>query len=159
MSDLFVKTPKGIEEVTQRSHGLDMKARRVLIMIDGNRDQAALAAMIAGDGIGEILDRLVADGFVERQRSAEPEPAPAAAPALPPMDDTTRFKMARNFMVNTTNAFLGVVGSGLIDKLERSASLDELRRHYQDWQEGIRLSSEGRQRAPELEGQLAALLS
>ena len=67
--------------------------------------------------------------------------------------------MARNFMMNTVNAFLGVAGSGLITRVEQATGFEELRGHYQAWQEALRLSADGRQRAPDLESRLAALLS
>jgi hypothetical protein len=70
-----------------------------------------------------------------------------------------RYEMARNFMLNTTSAFLGVFGSALSEKLERAASLEDLQDLYVPWRDAIRLSSDGKKRAEELETKLASLLS
>jgi hypothetical protein len=67
--------------------------------------------------------------------------------------------MGRNFMLNTTSTFVGLAGSTLIDRIERAASIGELRQLYFDWRETLQLSKEAVQRLPELEKRLAALLS
>lgn len=152
---LCAKTPKGTEEVSRRSHGLSLKARRLLILIDGRKDAAALAAMMPGEDVAALCAELLAGGFVEPVAPA----APAAGDQPAAMNEAQRFEMARNFMVNSVGAFLGVMGSGLIDKLERSASLGELRSHLPAWREAMLLSREGRGQAAELEGRLVPLLA
>jgi len=67
--------------------------------------------------------------------------------------------MAKNLMRNTVNAFLGGMGSGLINQIDHCTNLDELRALYKEWQEAIQLTSEGRKQAADLENRLAALLS
>jgi hypothetical protein len=169
MSDipLCVKTPKGIEAVEKRAHNLPMRARQILIMIDGKRDSAMLATMFPGDALDGILDQLLADGFItplkvvkaEVQKAAT-EKTPAAPPSPPPpADEGERYQMARNFMINTTNTFIGISASSLIERMEHAKNLEELRHHYTEWRDTIRLSSAGRARLPEFEKQLAALLS
>lgn len=150
----FVKTPKGIEEINQRGHGLAQRGRRVLIMLDGKRDLASLAATFPTEDVAAILDSLLADGFIVPLAEAAP-----ASNTPPPPDDAKRFEMAHNFMINTVGEFLGVMGSGLIEKLERCGTLEELRGHYAAWREAIQLSRDGRKQAAELESRLAALLS
>jgi hypothetical protein len=159
-----VKTPKGIEEVAKRSEGVALKARRLLIMVDGSRDFATLAGMFPGDDSMAMLEKLLADGYIT-PRVVEPpnapEPAAPAVPAiaLPQVDPGQRYEMARNFMLNTTSAFLGVFGSALSEKIERAASLEDFQDLYVPWRDAIRLSSDGKKRADELETRLASLLS
>lgn len=90
--------------------------------------------------------------------AAAPEPK-SPAPAARPADDDERLSMARNFMINTTSTFIGMAGSALIDKVERAASITELRHLYYDWKESMQLDKEGKKRLPDLEKRLAALLS
>jgi hypothetical protein len=151
-----VKTPKGIEEVAKRSEGVALKARRLLIMVDGSRDFATLAGMFPGDDSMAMLEKLLADGYITPRVIEEPKPA---APAVPDIEPGMRYEMARNFMLNTTSAFLGVFGSALSEKIERAASLEDLQDLYVPWRDGIRLSSDGKKRAEELETKLASLLS
>ena len=151
---LCVKTPKGIEEVEKRAHGLPHRARRVLIMADGKRDAAGLANMFPSEDIPTILDDLLAKGFLSPLEVAPPRTS------MPrPVDDAERFEMAKNFMSNTVSAFLGVMGSSLLDKLEGCADFAELRALYPNWREAIQLSGDGRKQATDLENRLAAMLS
>jgi len=156
MSDtlIYVKSPKGIEEMNSRCHGLPQRARRLLIMVDGKRTMTAIAALFPDEDVRPLLDGLLTDGFVA--------PLPVAAPAAKaaaPVDDVKRFDMARNFMMNTVNAFVGIAGSSLITRLERASGLEELRPHYEGWRDAILLSADGRKQISDLETRLAALLS
>jgi hypothetical protein len=155
-----VKTPKGIEEIAKRSEGVSLKARRLLIMVDGSRDFATLAAMFPGDDGMAMLENLLAEGYITPRVAEQPkEPRKAAAPAAADLDSATRYDMSRNFMLNTTSAFLGVFGSAFAEKIERAASLEDLQDLYVSWRDTIRLSSDGKKRADELETKLASLLS
>lgn len=161
----FAKTPKGIEEMTRRAHGLAQRARRALILIDGKRDAEALAGAFPDEDMAGVLNQLLTEGYIRELEPPPPAVAPEdsrPAPQTPiprPADDGQRFDMARNFMINTTGAFLGFNGSGLIEKLEAADGLETLRQHYAPWRDAIRLTREGRDRIDELEQRLAALLS
>lgn len=159
----YAKTPKGIEEMTARTHGVPLRVRRVLIMADGKRGRDDFAAMFPGEDIDAVLEGLLADGFLT---PLAPSPAPAAPtakqappPAAPPVDDANRFDMARNFMMNTVNTFVGISGSSLIMRIESCPSLEELRPLFEPWRQAIKLTADGRKRLDELESRLAALLS
>lgn len=162
---LCVKTPKGIDEMERRAHGLPLRARQVLIMIDGRRDFDALSLMFHGDGLAAILTRLLDEGYVvplaPPAKSAKSRaPWDDAAPKAPsPRDDAERFALARNFMLNTLSAFVGLAGSSLATRVESCGDLDSLRQHFHAWRDAIGLSSDGRKRLGELETKLAALLS
>lgn len=150
---VYVKTPKGIEEVAERRHGLPQRVRRVLIMADGKRDARQLEEMLPAEGVAAIVESLVTEGFLTALEAPKAEQAP------PPADDEKRFEMARNFMMNTVNAFIGIAGSSLLMKLEAAQDLETLRGHYTDWQVALNLSRDGRKQLPDLERKLAALVS
>jgi len=76
-----------------------------------------------------------------------------------PSNDGERLALARNFMINTLNTFVGIAASSLIEHVERAASIDELRHQYIAWREAIALTGDGRKRLAELEESLAALVS
>lgn len=172
MTDLYVKTPKGMEEITQRSHGLAQRQRRLLILIDGKKDGAALLAMLPGEESASDLQQLLADGFI---KLLEPEQPKASAPSASaviaaaakaaqqraprPESDAQRIEMARNFMLNTLNAFVGIAASSLITRVESCGNIPSLQEHYIAWRDAINLSSDGRKRLQELEDRLAPLLS
>lgn len=163
---LCVKTPKGIEAVAQKAHGLPMRVRQVLIMVDGKRDAPMLATMFPGDGLQAILDQLLADGYIAPLKKEPPKasvplpikkPAPVDGPQ--PKDERERIEMARNFMVNTTRTFIGYVGSPLIKQVESCQSIEELQALFDKWRETINMNPEGARRMKELEPRLAALIS
>ena len=150
---VYVKTPKGIEEVSQRAHGLAQRARRVLIMVDGKRDADQLGGLLPSEDVAGTLETLVAGGFLTPLEAPKPDQAP------PPPDDDKRFEMARNFMMNTVNAFVGIAASSFITQLENAPDLESLRQRYAEWQDALRLSRDGRKQLPDLEKKLAALIS
>lgn len=157
---VYVKTPKGMEEINTRSHGLSSKMRQVLILQDGKRSYAEVAEMLP-DG-GELLSQLIADGFVV---ALQPFPAAEKSgdkPAIKierPGNDAERFEMAKNFMRNTLQTFLGVMASGTISQVNNCNNFHELRLVYGQWKEAMELSGDARKQLAELDQRLAALLS
>jgi len=78
---LYRKTVAGIEEVRLRRAGLDIRARMLLILCNGELSEAALSEQM-NQPVGPLLQPLVAAGLLEavmssRQRVAA---APTAAP-------------------------------------------------------------------------------
>jgi hypothetical protein len=61
---IFCKTEKGQQEVSHRRFGLDMRQRRILIMMDGTKSLSAIKEMMPSDGLGSIISFLVEQGFV-----------------------------------------------------------------------------------------------
>jgi hypothetical protein len=164
MSDniIYIKTPKGIEEMNSRTYGLPLRVRRVLIMMDGKCDYEEIISRFP-EGEGEAsVSTLVAGGFVAPLQTAPETTTPSGktiARFEPPANDEERFEMAKNLMRNTVNAFLGGMGSSLLNQLDKCNNFEELRQQYAPWREAIHLTSEGRKEAPDLENRLAALLS
>lgn len=62
---IYAKTPKGVAEVGNRSGGLSMAVRRVLIMTDGKRSIGELQAMLGSADTGDILAMLAELGHVQ----------------------------------------------------------------------------------------------
>lgn len=76
-TSVYVKTPKGLEEMAHRRHGLSVRERQVLIMMDGKR---ALRDILGADAEAalELLKKLVAMDLLTPL--APPTPAPSARP-------------------------------------------------------------------------------
>jgi len=136
---LFRKTAKGQTEIETRAHRLAPRLRGLLILVDGKRDEVALAALVpAPQGAETLLAELVSQGFVEALPAAEappalprpqpPRPAPAPTPAAAPVvlggDD---FATVRRSAVRALNDELGPAAETLAIRIERARSMAELR--------------------------------
>ena len=77
-SAIYRKTGKGKREVAERVFGLESQARRLLIMIDGQRAVAELSVYVRAGEFQSTLERLVAEGFVEEIGPDETNPGRVA---------------------------------------------------------------------------------
>jgi len=166
---IYVKTAKGVDEIKNRTHGLPPRARQALILFDGKRTADDVAEMLP-DGENEtVLAGLAAGGYIVLAQGGvavvtPAKPAPKIAPqqtakvALP-NSETERLEMAKNFMRNTVQTFLGGMGSGFVSHIDKCSNFDDLRRNFGPWKEAIELSKEGRKQLLDLEQRLMALLS
>jgi hypothetical protein len=156
-SQIYVKTPKGIEEMNNRSFGLAPDTWKLLAVLSGKRRRSELAEFLPNSDCESLLATLIAGEFIVPLESGS-EPA-RREKFEPPKDEEQRFEMAKNFMRNSALAFLGSLGSGFISQADRCQSFEELRQQFQPWREAILLSTDGRKQAAELSMRLAALLS
>jgi hypothetical protein len=131
MSTLFRKTAKGQAEIETRVHRLTPRLRGLLILVDGKRDQAGLAALMPQD-TGALLQELIAQGFIESfEAAAAPAPAPSAkapasAPAAP-ASPTADFEKLRREAVRAFTDVAGPAAETVAIRMEKAKSLDELR--------------------------------
>lgn len=155
-SQIYVKTPKGIEEMNNRSFGLPPDTWKLLAALSGKRRRGELAELMPDSDCESLLATLIAGEFIVPLESGA---GPRRERFEPPKDEEQRFEMAKNFMRNSALAFLGSLGSGFIGQVDKCQNLEELRQQFQSWREAIMMSSDGRKQAPELSMRLAALLS
>ena len=79
-SAVFAKTPKGLEEVANRTYKLPPRLRALLIMVDGKISAAELAAKAASlGGIVPMLAELSSQGFIAAPTTQAAETVPAGA--------------------------------------------------------------------------------
>lgn len=191
MNAVFIKTPKGREEIDSKTGGLSLIMRRVLIFLDGKRTVSEVKALPKIDDVEQIIDSLEKQGYIQRL-SGESVAAPThtaptstnnvnpllgnrtdntAVPAfipparngnfrpLPARLDATQLKMAKNFMANTLNAFVGTFGSSaLINRIERCDDHESLRGIYDDWLNAIMNTKQGKKDAENLKTKLLEVL-
>lgn len=167
MTTIYAKTSKGQQEVEHRSAGLSLRARRLLILLDGKRDRGEVATLVADSEFDQTLALLVEQGYAEarggQDAAAAPSarPLPAEAPQQPALEseDPRRVEMARNFMLNSLMAFYGPHEKlSLKTSIQQSRRSDELRGLYDAWLGSITATRAGRMRADELQGKLRAVL-
>ena len=143
MATLYRKTPKGQAEIETRAHRLSPRVRGALILVDGQRDSAALAQLV-GAQAAESLALLAAEGFVELVGGAAPPP-PSAAPTAPVASAApTRtaeaavvapaaaaatpadFEKLRRQAVRALTEIIGPMAEPLAIRMERARTLAEL---------------------------------
>ena len=94
-SDVPIKTPKGLDEIRTRQNRLVQKKRNLLILVDGNSSVDIMVARLPSLGdIGQLLQELVDEGYVELKRRAAAlvpnSPLPPASTAAPGSGDAVR---------------------------------------------------------------------
>ena len=173
-SPLFDKTDKGREEIATRKYHLAPRLRTLLLLIDGKHSVESLLKQVAGLGLSEqSLNELAAQGFI--RAVAEPEAATPTAPTAPrpvragkaaagvPVfegllpDGQTQFQAIYFFYLETIKNLIGLRGYALQHKVERAATVPELRELRQACLEAVQ-KTKGRQVAEEVAVQLDALL-
>ena len=189
MNAVFIKTPKGREEIDSKTGGLSLIMRRVLIFLDGKRTVRELKALPKIDDVEQIINNLEKQGYIQliSGESVPLQTAPTSSnntnpllanrtnsnsipafipPArngnfrpLPARLDATQLKMAKNFMTNTLNAFVGTFGSSaLISRIERCDDHESLRGIYDDWLNAIMNTKQGKKDAENLKAKLLEVL-
>ena len=89
----------------------------------------------------------------------EVQRATAAFRLHPPGEDPVRLQKARNFMLNTLNAFVGALGtSSLQDRIEAARNQADLRALFDEWYHALVTSRDGRREAEHLRSKLLEIL-
>lgn len=155
---IVVKTPKGIDEIEKRTAGLPARARQLLIMADGKRDIATLSQLVNTPDVDDVLIQLMKGGFLTFVTHQSTVPQATTRDGIDiPVDPQERLKLARNFIINTTETFVGVFGTGLIEKANKAQHSQDLQKLIPDW-EGAMISGAGKKRAADLKTKLTELL-
>ena len=126
---IYAKTPAGSEEVRSRKLKLAPKLRTMLILVDGRKAVGALRDEVSACGMpSDCIEQLESLGLVEPLGGDAPVAAPASgvAPAAFP-DAFERFRAAQKFMNDTVVNALGIKAFFFTMKLERTATVDDLK--------------------------------
>ncbi len=167
MNPAYAKTPKGQEEIETRCHGLNPRARRALILVDGKRRLEELRGLCTVPDLDATLGMLQQDGYIAPVAAPEPAPAPPA-PALAstdgfrPLPDeaaTAELELARNFILNTLKTFTGPYAKlSLMERAQAAQSHAEMRTLYDDWQRAVGDNPQGLMRLDDLAKRLLAVI-
>lgn len=144
MSIIFRKTAKGVHEIETREHRLPPRVRNALILVDGNRDVAALQALMPQQ-IDGTLEMLLQQAFIEvvgrsaaapSSRAAQEERRPGIAPpaAVPAMAaapvvsaPAVPFNVRQRAAVRDLNDAVGPMAEMLAIRMERARDETDLR--------------------------------
>ncbi|MCX8145007.1 MAG: hypothetical protein N3C59_01570 [Azovibrio sp.] len=167
MGVVFKKTPRGIDEIQSRPGQLSPRLRRLLILIDGQRNVEALRAMVNIDDLTHVLGTLEEEGYIELV-GVEQEDGGLADGPLPPVTSfrplpatpkTKELDMARHFMINTLKAFCGPhVHMSLMHDIFDAPSHERLRDYFGPWYRAIMATRQGSRRADELRVELLKVI-
>lgn len=81
---MLIKTEKGRHELRPGNRSLGQRERAILLVADGQQSEAQMAALFNGEG-QQLLQSLLAQGYLERRevRRAPAEPVPARTVPMP----------------------------------------------------------------------------
>ena len=163
-TSIYDKTAKGREEIATRCHQLAPRLRTLLVMVDGRRPEEELLRNVAGLGLSAAsVAELLEQGYIHLVTSyatlalapqAAPPPA-EEAPDLPP-SALEQFQSLYDFYNKTIKSNIGLRGFTLQLKVEKAASVEELRALRRPYLEAV-LKAKGRAVATTLAEQLDRL--
>ena len=158
-NDMYEKTSIGQKEVKENAAGLSMMERRVLILVNGEKDVEALAKLSLCDDIEAVVDRLLELEMVEVTETTLIEVE--AANDTTASDDKTDVHTisAREFMCNTLNTFGNQVRVAPLHKqIEETTGLEDLRQLIKPWYQSISETPGGMYQADDLRKEVLEML-
>lgn len=168
MSEIFVKTQKGIEEIEKRASDMSLRVRRILILVDGKRTVEGIRELALADDLNQTLGLLEETGYIGLIK--QPETAALVTeidggmptdfvfreiPATNPKD----MEMAKHFIMNTLYTFCGQWAHlSIVTAASAANTHEELRKIFIPWYNAIVETGEGRRRAEELSSSLLKVI-
>lgn len=159
----YRKTPAGQQEISTRSGALGARARRLLILVDGQRGAAELRTLSGDEHAQDTLQGLIDGGYIEAtdegaHRETD-QPARSSAAFAPPGGQGKDLQVARDFMMNTLRTFNGPYAKlDLVKRIHASHRAEELRALFDEWLQSVSESRIGRKRADELSARLLEVM-
>lgn len=172
---VYAKTEQGRAELVRRGAGLGARQRSVLIMIDGHKRCAALAALVPAPQLGAILGELETLGLIcalapapvlsapplppmaqgpRSTTTAAPRPESAAtrAPATARVPATARAAIdpgllanAKRTMIASAETYLGLLAAEVVRQVDAAGDEDQLLRALGHWHMAMQASKHGRE--------------
>ncbi|WP_148716312.1 hypothetical protein [Chitinolyticbacter meiyuanensis] len=150
---VFSKTDKGVREISDRAHGLPARLRQVLILVDGSKSVARLAAAVPGLPVLPALQDLAAQGYIGDGQQALPVGATVAdapradTPPAASVVDPMLFTEIKDIMASSAREFLGVMAQPLLADIERASDPARLKSVIARWSVALRESRRGGEHA------------
>jgi hypothetical protein len=170
-SGIYRKTEKGRTEIATRANKLGLRERTMLIMVDDKTSRSGLLTKNTHSGSADILDALLAQGFIEivsGTATATAAPAPvaappaaeepaafAAAPAVAPVE--VSLQSASRYACRALVTFLGPGADDLTALVEKCKGVEELGTRLEKCRDVIQAMA-GRRKAEEFWAGVSARL-
>ena len=169
MSELFVKTQKGVEEIENRSSDMPLRVRRILILVDGKRSVEDIRALALADDLNQTLSHLRNAGYIVPVTESEPGspvheidgelPENFTFREIPSPPNPQELEMAKQFILNTLYTFCGQWAHlTIVTAASDARTHEELRKCFIPWYNAIIQTREGRRRAGELSASLLKVI-
>lgn len=135
VGELYYKTDAGKQEIQDRGRKLPASLRSLLLMVDGQRDQAQLRDLMTGLRVpDDALEQLLVMGLVKRDQPVAPASSVAhslAAAAPLPGEvqlpaDFGRYRRLYEIVTDTVRRHMGLKGYFIQLKIEKCADVDAL---------------------------------
>jgi len=161
---IYRKTEKGRTEIATRANKLGMRERTLLIMVDDKTSRSGLLTKNTHPGSAEILDSLLAQGFIEVDSGSAPAAAPSATPpagapnaasAAPPVE--VSLTSASRFACRALLTYLGPGADDLTALVEKCKGVEDLTSRLQKCREVIQAMA-GKRKAEEFWAGVSARL-
>lgn len=146
-TNVFLKTPLGLREVSERNRKLPSKVRTMLVLIDGHKAETELRKDAQQIGApDDFLEQLLAVELIMKESvtlvaandAISDGPVAATAPAP---DEYMRFRAAKDFMNVSVVDAMGIRAFFFTLKLERAGTLADLRTLETSYETAIRKAS------------------
>ncbi|MEC4722573.1 hypothetical protein RY831_25735 [Noviherbaspirillum sp. CPCC 100848] len=152
---VYAKTARGHEEVSMRTYGLTPKQRRVLIMMNGKKDLAAIAGFVPQQELTEAVPFLLAEKFIsektEMSGNAMKEDDDAFAGVAEKSGERTEDRAAlapiKQMMTAAATQHLGLLASDIVRRIENAGDRAALQSAAGYWHIAILESKTGGDKA------------
>ncbi len=162
---VYCKTDKGRQEIAERCHGLAVRQRSTLILMDGAKNIAAIAAIIPLPELEKTVPFLAENGFIIHLAALRADASPsashprhpasrpnAASPPAPPKiappaltQNPEIIDKVKVFMLTSSATHLGLMGADIITRIQRCNTADQLMAAAAFWHMAFRESKSGKQ--------------
>jgi hypothetical protein len=143
---VYVKTPKGREELVSRAARLSHRERSTLIMLDGQKRLDAIPALPPRPELDAIIAALLKLELIAPQAGTAKTPALATAPtvsALAPAD-AARLLRIKSLMIKSAESYLGLMGADLVRRVQKARDEPQLQAVLGHWHMAMCESKYGR---------------
>lgn len=126
-----MKTAKGLQEIEQRTHGLALHSRQILIMVNGQSTVADLVKKLSTFGdIASVLTELEQNGFIVAKSNTNQDIIPSQRtlrPQSPNASPEFNLEKAKGFIRFVLLSSMGPTAERRVNRIEAATSVEELR--------------------------------
>ena len=151
---IYQKTPLGTSEMKNQDSTLSVMERRILILINGNKDLKILEKQSLCKEVDPVIKTLIDLQLIELTET-EKKPEASANTKGSTQGRTAEEPDPREFMVNTLLTFSNRVRTkDLIEKINNALDLEQLKQQIQPWYRAISETPNGMYQADDLKASI-----